>query len=307
MIRFGIITAYAHEDASSRGLVEACARLGEAVVIDPGALAASLHGPAVEVSCGGLPASEFGAFLLVRGIGRSGDPDLQFELYRALEQGDAPVMNRLDALLAAQDKFRTSLLLAREGIATPDVHVVQRPDAALAALRALGTAVSKPMWGSLGDGIELLRDDAAGRRRVEALLDERAALYLQRYVEHGGRDVRAFVVGASVEAAMERIAPPGEFRTNVSIGAEPRPIDLPPEAEAMAVRAARALGLDWAGVDMAFGPSGPTVIEVNGSPNWEGILRATGLNMADAVARHAAHRAKAGLRVVTAPIEGMGG
>jgi ribosomal protein S6--L-glutamate ligase len=216
-------------------------------------------------------------------------------------------MNRLDALLAAQDKFRTSLLLARAGIATPDVHVVQRRADALAALQVLGTAVSKPMWGSLGDGIELLRDDAAGRRRVEALLEERAALYLQRFVEHGGRDVRAFVVGGSVEAAMERIAPPGEFRTNVSIGAEPRAIDLPSEAEAMAVRAARALGLDWAGVDMAFGPSGPPVIEVNGSPNWEGILRATGLDMADAVVRHAAHRAKAGLRVVTAPIEGMGG
>ncbi|WP_373048438.1 RimK family alpha-L-glutamate ligase [Vulgatibacter sp.] len=307
MVRFGIISAYASEDASSQGLIEACERLGEAVAIDPATLSVAVRDGSAEVHCARIPAADFDALLLVRGIGRKGDPDLQFEIYRALEMAGAPIMNRLDGLLAAQDKFRTSLLLASAGIATPEVQVVQRSEDAAAALRALGTAVAKPMWGSLGDGIELLRDDASGRRRAEALFEERAALYLQRYVDHGGRDVRAFVVGGRVEAAMERIAPPGEFRTNVSIGAEPRAIELPPEAEAMAVRAARALGLDWAGVDLAFGPSGPTVIEVNGSPNWEGIFRATGRDMAEAIAHHAARRAHARLTVVAAPIEGMGG
>lgn len=307
ILRYGVITAFAQEDASSRGLIEACDRLGEAVAIDPAELGVAVRNGGAEVTVAGAPIDSFDAFLLVRGLGRGGDHDLQFEIYRALEDGAAPVMNRLDALLAAQDKFRTSLLLARAGVGTPDVIVIQRAEEIADALRTLGVAVAKPMWGSLGDGIELLRDDAAGRRRAAELLEERAALYLQRFVDHGGRDVRAFVVGGKVEAAMERIAPPGEFRTNVSIGAEPRAIDLPPEAEAHAVRAARALGLEWAGVDLAFGSSGPTVIEVNGSPNWEGILRATGRDMADAIARHAAHRAQARLRVVAAPVEGMGG
>lgn len=307
LLRFGVITAFAREDASSRGLLAACRRLGEAIAVDPATLGVAVRDGAAEVTIAGAPADEFDVFLLVRGIGRSGDPDLQFEVYRALEQGPTPILNRLDALLAAQDKFRTSLLLARAALATPEVIVIQRADEAEGALRTLGTAVAKPMWGSLGDGIELLHDDAAGRRRAAELLEERAALYLQRYVDHGGRDVRAFVVGGRVEAAMERIAPPGEFRTNVSIGAEPRAIELSPETEALAVRAARALGLEWAGVDLAFGPDGPTVIEVNGSPNWEGIIRATGRDMADAIARHAAHRAQARLRVVTAPVEGMGG
>lgn len=307
MLRFGVITAFAQEDASSRGLIEACSRLGAAVAIDPATLGVTVRDGAAEVTVAGTSADDYDVFLLVRGIGRGGDPDLQFEIYRALEQGPAPILNRLDALLAAQDKFRTSVLLARAGIETPEVIVIQRPAEAADALRTFGRAVAKPMWGSLGDGIELLHDDAAGRRRAAELLEERAALYLQRYVDHGGRDVRAFVVGGRVEAAMERIAPPGEFRTNVSIGAEPRAIELPPEAEAHAVRAARALGLEWAGVDLAFGPDGPTVIEVNGSPNWEGITRATGRDMADAIARHAAHRAQATLRVVTVPVEGMGG
>ena len=304
--RFGVITAYADQDASSRGLIAACSRYGEVVVVDPAELSAAVVDGSIVVRCAGRPASELDCFLLVRGIGRKGDPDFQFEAYRALELQDAPLLNRLDALLAAQDKFRTSLILAREGIATPEVHVIQRASEAEAALRALGRAVAKPLWGSLGDGIELLEGNA-GMRRAQQLLEERAALYLQRYVEHGGRDVRAFVVGGEVEAAMERIAPAGEFRTNVSIGAEPRAIELPPEAEALAVRAARALGLDWAGVDLAFGPAGPTVIEVNGRPNWEGIFRATGRDMAEAIAAYAARRAQARLRVVAAPVEGMGG
>lgn len=306
VIRFGVITAYADQDASSRGLLAACSRLGEAVAVDPAQLSAAVGPSGPEVRCAGRPASTFDCFLLVRGIGRRGDPDFQFEVYRALEQLHAPVMNRLDALLAAQDKFRTSLILSRAGIATPEAHVIQRPAEAEEALRRIGPAVAKPLWGSLGDGIELL-EGSAGVLRARQLLEDRAALYLQRYVDHGGRDVRAFVVGDAVQAAMERIAPPGDFRTNVSIGAEPRAIDLPPEAEALAVRAARALGLDWAGVDLAFGPSGPTVIEVNGSPNWEGIFRSTGRDMAEAIAAHAARRAQARLRVVAAPVEGMGG
>lgn len=304
VVRFGVITAFADEDASSQGLLDACGRLGEALVVDPAALSARVRNGAVEVRIAGEPASEYDVFVLVRGIGRRGDPDLQFEIYRALE-AQAAVMNRLDAMLAAQDKFKTSLLLAGAGVATPEVRVVQRPHEIGPALRELGRAVAKPVWGSLGDGIELLEGEG-GIRRGEALLDQRNALYLQAYVEHGGRDVRAFVVGGRVEAAMERIAPPGDFRTNVSIGGEPRPIELPPEAEEMAVRAARVLGLDWAGVDLAFGPGGPTVIEVNGSPNWEGIFRATGRDMAEAIAAHAARRAAA-LLVSVAPIEGMGG
>src|SRR5690606_13528847 len=113
-------------------------------------LSASVERGALTIRCAGLPADRFGVFVLVRGVGRSGEPDLQFEIYRALEASGVPVINRLDALLAAQDKFRTSALLARAGVDTPEVRVAQRPADALAALRALGVAVLKPQWGSLG-------------------------------------------------------------------------------------------------------------------------------------------------------------
>lgn len=306
MIRIGVITGYPTDDASSRAIIEAAARVGEAVPLDPTAFSARVDSGRVRLSADGEPIDRFDLFLLLRGVGPDGEPDLQFDLYRALEC-QATVLNRVDALLAAQDKFRTSLQLARAGVATPEVRVLQRAGDVQLALRELECAVAKPIWGSLGEGIERLDDGDQGRARGERLVQEQGALYLQRFVEHGGRDVRAFVVGDRVAAAIERFAPPGDFRTNVSIGGEPRAIDLSREAEELAVRAARVLGLDWAGVDLAFGADGPTVIEVNGSPNWEGILRATGHDMAQAIVAHALRRVMATASRRTASIEGMGG
>jgi ribosomal protein S6--L-glutamate ligase len=292
-MRLGVITAWVEEDATSRRLLDACAREGEAVAIDPASLSARAGPDGVAVLHDGRSLAGFDAFLLVRGIGASGDGDVQFDLYRALEVAGAPVLNRLEAMLAAQDKLRTSLSLARAAVPTPAAAAAQEEGDALRALATLQVAVAKPLYGSLGDGVELLRDDAAGRARCRALLAQRGALYLQAFVEHGGRDVRAFVVGDRVEAAIERRAPPGEFRTNVSVGGEPRAFRLPDDGAAVAVAAARTLGLDWAGVDLAFGPEGPTVLEVNGSPNFEGIFQATGLDMAVPIVRHAMRRARA--------------
>lgn len=297
MFRFGVITAFEKEDASSRSLLDACERHGETVAVDPADLAVEVGGGRIAVLVGRTPADSFDAFLLLRGVGAGGDADFQLEAYRLLERGGALVLNGLEPLLAAQDKLRTSALLTEAGVRTPKVAVVQRPDEVAPALERMGPAVAKPQWGSLGEGVELLEPGRAGILRAESILEERKVLFLQEWIDHGGRDVRAFVIDGGVEASMERRAPPGEFRTNVSIGGEGREVELPPEAEDVAVRAARALGLDWAGVDLAFGPDGPEVIEVNGSPSWKGIGRATGRDMAEAIAAHAARRvSQRGLR-----------
>jgi ribosomal protein S6--L-glutamate ligase len=160
------------------------------------------------------------------------------------------------------------------------------------ALAALGDAVAKPISGSLGDGLLRVAPDQAGRRAVLALLGRDGAVYMQRYVPHPGRDARLFVVGSRVVGAMERLAAPGEWRTNVGRGASVRPLDPPAAITRTAVRAARALGLDWAGVDLVSGPDGPTVLEVNGTPSWTGILEATGKDMAEPIAEHVWKRAR---------------
>ncbi len=291
-VRFGIVTAWPKEDWHSRRLVEACAKRGSAAVVDPSALAAFVAEGAVEIRMEGRFATSFDALLLARGLGRTGDPDVQFEIYRALEGTGCLVANRIDPLLAAQDKLRTSWLLRRAGVPTPRAAAAQTAREAVAALESLGEGVLKPLAGSLGDGLVRVRADAAGRRELLEALARDGAVYVQGYVPNAGRDARLFVVGGRVAGAMERLAPPGEWRTNVERGATVRPLRPVAALSRMAVEATVALGLDWAGVDVVTGPAGPTVLEVNGNPSWKGLLEATGEDMAESIAEHVWARAR---------------
>lgn len=292
VIRIGIVTAWPEDDWHSKRLVTACARHGEAAVIDPAELSANVDEEGVvSVNAAGLDSEAYDAFVLARGMGRTGDADVQFEIYRALEDGGAVVVNRIDPLLAAQDKFRTSWLLARSGVPTPRAAVAQTARGADDALRALEDAVVKPLAGSLGDGVERVRANDAGRASARERIARDGAVYLQAYVPHPGRDIRVFVVGGRARAAMERRAPPGEWRTNVSTGGRVEAVPLEAGLATVAEAAAQAIGLDYAGVDVVVGPEGPTVIEVNGNPSWQGILEATGLDMAEAIAEHVLGRA----------------
>jgi ribosomal protein S6--L-glutamate ligase len=290
-IRIGVVTAWPEADWHSERLLAACGRRAETVAIDPAVLAARIHPARIEVLAGTAPVAAFDAFLLARGLGRGGDGDVQFEVYRALEAIGSLVVNRLEPLLAAQDKFRTSWLLAYAGVPTPRAAVAQTPEDAEVALETLGDAVAKPIAGSLGDGVERVRVDEAGRRAVRERVARDGAVYLQAWVPHPGRDLRVFVVGGLARAAITRHAPPGEWRTNVAHGARSEPAPMGAALAGVAEAAAGALGLDYAGVDLVAGPDGPVVLEVNGNPSWQGILEATGLDMAEAIAEHVLARA----------------
>lgn len=289
-MRIGVVTAWPDEDWHSKRLLGALSRRADAAVVDPAAMAARSDGRRL-VASAGARLLEFDALVLVRGLGREGDADVQFDLYRALEGQGVVLVNRIEPLLAAQDKFRTSRLLARAAVPTPPAAVAQRPGDAERALASIGDAVVKPLAGSLGEDVARVADDPSGRRAVRERVDRDGAVYLQAWVEGPGRDLRLFVVGGRVRAAIARHPPPGDFRTNVGIGGLAAPFVPDEEQCAVATAAAEALGLDYAGVDMIEGPGGPSVIEVNGNPSWQGILEATGLDMAECIADHVLGRA----------------
>lgn len=204
-----------------------------------------------------------------------------------LEDRGIFVMNSPRAIERCVDKFYTDALLREAGLPTPETVVCERADEALAAIREIGDAVVKPIFGSLGHGIVRVTDPDLGRRVVEALEQIRAVFYVQRAVDHGGRDIRVFVVGRRVLAAVERRAPDGDWRTNVSRGGTAHAIDLPPSWADYAVRAAAAVGADYAGVDLLPGRDGSMyVLEVNGMPGWRGLQQATGIDVAGALVEH---------------------
>ena len=201
-----------------------------------------------------------------------------------IEDRGIPVLNSPRAIERTVDKFYTSALLREAGLPTPETVVCERASDALAAVAQFGDAVIKPIFGSMGHGMVRVADVEVARRVTKPLEQARAVFYVQRFVEHGGRDVRVLVVDGRVVGAIERTAPPGEWRTNVSLGGRATPCDLAQPWADLAIRAAAAVGADYAGVDLL--PSldgGVSVLEVNGIPGWEGLQAATGTDVADAV------------------------
>ena len=158
----------------------------------------------------------------------------------------------------------------------------------MAAVRTMGDVVIKPIFGSLGHGMVRVSDPETALRVVRALDQIKSVFYVQRAIDHGGRDLRVFVVGGRVLAAIERRAPHGEWRTNVAIGGSATAVEVSPEIERVAIAAASAVGADYAGVDVLPARDGSMyVLEVNGIPGWQGLQQATGIDVAAAIVDHA--------------------
>jgi len=146
--------------------------------------------------------------------------------------------------------------------------------------------VYKPLMGSLGFG-SMQFDNADLAFNAYTTLERLGQpLYIQEYVEKPGRDIRAFVLGERVIASIYRIAQPTEWKTNVAQGAQAKAIQLSSKLEKLAIKAARALGLLYAGVDIMEVRKKVVVLEVNGSPSWQGLQKATGVNVAEELVKH---------------------
>jgi RimK family alpha-L-glutamate ligase len=205
-----------------------------------------------------------------------------------IEDRGIPVINSARAIERSVDKFYTTALLQQAGLPVPETVVCERADDAMAAIRRFlgdgGEVIIKPIFGSMGHGLVRIADAELAWRVVRPLEQMRAVFYVQRAIDHGGRDIRLFVAGDRLLGAIERTAAAGDWRTNMARGAVARPIDVPAEWRDYALRAARAVGADYAGVDLLQSRAGDAfVLEVNGIPGWEGLQAATGIDVAAAI------------------------
>lgn len=191
--------------------------------------------------------------------------------------------NPSDAIARARDKLRCHQLLAARGIGLPATVFGDNPDDTADLLAMLGPPphVIKLNEGTQGAGVMLTEKPSASRSVIEALRGLYATFLVQEFVaEAKGADLRCFVVGDRVVASMRRQAPPGEFRSNLHRGGVATAVRATRAERDMAVRAAAAVGLQVAGVDLIRSARGPLVLEVNASPGLEGIEEATGVDIA---------------------------
>jgi RimK family alpha-L-glutamate ligase len=286
-----------HEARLARALGE---RGVEPVVAPITALVAGVA-DGVRLAAGGVRLDDCAA-VIVRAIPGGSLEQVIFRvdaLHRLARLGVA-VVNSPRCIERTVDKYFTSTLLEEAGLPTPRTRVCERLDDALAAFEALGgDVVVKPLFGSEGRGIVRVSDPDLAYRTCRALEVTRSVFYLQEFVAHGGRDIRAFVVGGRLVAAMTRRG--AGWKTNVSQGARTEPLALPDALERLSVQAAALLEADYAGVDLLRTDDGRVlVIEVNGIPGWRGLQQTTDVDVAGVIAEHAIARRGGAMPVVVA-------
>lgn len=192
-------------------------------------------------------------------------------------------VNESVAITRSRDKLRASQLLARKGIGLPITGFANTPDDTDDLLKFVGGApvVIKLLEGTQGVGVVLTETKKAAESVIEAFSGLKANFMIQEFIkEAGGADIRCLIVGDKVVAAMKRQGKEGEFRSNLHRGGSAKLVKLTPDERKTAVRSAKVMGLNVAGVDLLRSERGPVVMEVNSSPGLEGIENATDKDVA---------------------------
>jgi ribosomal protein S6--L-glutamate ligase len=205
---------------------------------------------------------------------------------RQFEMADVFTVNSSDGISRSRDKLRSLQILSRAGVGLPTTSFAHSIQDVASLLEVVGGApvVVKLLEGTQGLGVVLAETRKAAESVIGAFRQLDANILVQEFIKEAkGADIRAFVVGGKVVAAMLRQGAPGEFRSNIHRGGTAEAIKLSPKERSTAVRAAKSLGLDVAGVDLIQSDEGPMVLEVNSSPGLEGIESASSIDIADLI------------------------
>ena len=207
----------------------------------------------------------------------------QFEMMRVFTTTES------QALVRSRDKLRSMQILSRAGLGLPKTVFTNYSKNVKEIVDQAGGApvIIKLLEGTQGIGVILVESRKAAESVIEAFNNLQARVIVQEFIkEAGGADIRAFVVDGQIVGAMKRQGKEGEFRSNLHRGGTASVIKLTDEEETAALKAAKALGLGIAGVDMLQSARGPLILEVNSSPGLEGIEAATGKDIANSIIKY---------------------
>ena len=208
---------------------------------------------------------------------------------KQFEMMDSYCVNTSEAIANSRDKLRSLQILAEAGINMPITGFASHTKDIEGVIESVGSTplIMKLLQGTQGQGIVLAETRKAAESVMSAFRQLDADIMVQEFIkESGGTDIRAFVVGDEVVASMKRIAPEGEFRSNVHRGGTMEKVQLTSEEENMAVNASRILGLSIAGVDLMRSNRGPLILEVNSSPGLQGIESCSEVDVAKKIISH---------------------
>jgi ribosomal protein S6--L-glutamate ligase/tetrahydromethanopterin:alpha-L-glutamate ligase len=231
--------------------------------------------------------------LIVRPIGRGSLEEIIFriDLLHRLRRLGLYILNPPHAIERSVDKYHALSLLEEAGLPVPRTVVTERASEALRAFYELGgDVVIKPIFGSRGIGSTRVSNPDVAERIFRALEFHHQVIYLQEFVPHGNYDLRVFVLGGRVLAAMRRIS--NLWKTNVSLGAKPAPYTPSKEIRDLAVKAAEVIGCEVSGVDILESKRGPFIIELNSQPGWRGLQSVTSINIAEEIIKYVISRVR---------------
>jgi len=258
-------------------------RRGADAYVFPATRLVSRIGAEPKVSVKGYMIEDYDALILRRIPGSTTERVFyRMDALHMLEEYGVYVINPALSIEKSVNKYYTSALLEKAGITSPRTVVTESFTESMRAFEKLGgDVVVKPLFGSLGAGITRLTDGDIAYRVFRALESTQSVFYVQEYIPHGNKDIRAFVIGGEVVASMKRVG--AGWKTNISSGAAPEPYELSDEEVETSLKAAETLGLEYTGVDLMRSDIDGTLytLEVNSTPGWKGLQKVTRVDIAE--------------------------
>ena len=258
-------------------------RRGAEAYVFPATRLVSRIGAEPKVSVKGYMIEDYDAVIVRRMPGGTAERVFyRMDALHMLEEYGVYVINPALSIEKSVNKYYTSALLEKAGIMSPRTVVTESFTESMRAFEELGgDVVVKPLFGSLGAGITRLTDGDIAYRVFRALESTQSVFYIQEYIPHGNKDIRAFVIGDEVVASMKRVG--AGWKTNISSGAAPEPYEPSSEEVETSMKAAETLGLEYTGVDLMRSEDDGTLytLEVNSTPGWEGLQKVTTVDIAE--------------------------